>query len=290
MSAILLDAHAPWSLSKSDLAAKCTLAFRLRYIDKIRSGSSGTEAKVGVAAHRVQELLLQGVAPRDAIEQTLQEIQDLTSKEVETLRGLLEALIAYAKRIEDYKLRTGVVQELYEQEWAIDRNYQACAYDDPKALFRGIVDHGLLLADDAFVVVDHKSGKQREIDYYQKQLDAYAVLALAHLPQIRGVRAGIHFMKTKQLEWHTTRSRDVIENMLRPWLLHLLTSRAALLETHTANPTPLCGWCDYKDSCVAGSEFLAQREVNKKAKAKASRTARKELKVLQDAEAPEDDE
>jgi len=281
----LLDHFAPWSLSKSDLAAQCTLAFRWKYVDKIKREHESLEAKVGTAAHRVQELLLQGVAPMVALAQTFEEMPNLTSKEQDEVRKLLESLIAFADRVRAFRAAKGATDEYYEQQWAIDKQFKAVDYFSSEAFYRGVVDYGTMLPRNSLVIVDHKSGKEKPLDKHQKQLDSYAVLALAHMPEITAVRAGIHYMKTKKLDWHVSRSREHIQKILNGWLMHLLSSRAALLHSFTPNVSPLCNWCDYKNRCPEGMAFVEEWQAKKlekaRASSKASRDRKKHLPVLE---------
>lgn len=286
----LVDRFAPWSISKSDLAAQCTLAFRFKFIDRIRTESFGEEARIGTAAHRVQELILQGRHPKEAVGTTFEEQSNLTSVEQAKVQELLGAFIAFAERAEKYKRENGVTDELYENKWAVDRSMNAIAYDSKDAFFRGIVDYGMVLDTRGIVIVDHKSGKFKPIEKHQKQLDSYAVLASANLPQIKMVKAGIHYMKTQKLDWHAPRTRDVIDKMLKSWLTRLLTERANRLSVFEPTLTPLCNWCDYKTRCPEGLAFAEEWLAKKKEKERGARKTRAEAKKAAPASTVPDEE
>jgi hypothetical protein len=267
----LLDQHAPWSISKSDLAAKCSLAFHLRYSDRLER-LEGTEAKIGTAAHTAQEFALKGDDPKVALAKSLAKHTELTSKETEVVESLLSAYAGYAERIKRFKERKGVVEELVEQKWALDRSFKAVPWDDPTVFFRGVVDYAMLTGDGYMLVHDHKSGRERPVSYYQKQLDSYAVLALAQRPDVKGVQGALHFMKTKNIVWHTMRDATSIRNMLQPWLIEMLTQRANKLAQRTPTVSPLCKWCDYRDHCPDGRAFIEAGELAKKAARKKKRS------------------
>lgn len=251
----MLDEHAPWSLSKSDLAAKCPYAFKLRYLDKV-ARKEGTEAKIGVTAHRAQELVLKGSAPLEATATALAESPNLVHSEISSVESLVGAYGSFYERMQRFKEKWNVVQEFYEQQWAVDRDFNAIDYFDEKAFFRGVVDYAMLTADGYLVVVDHKSGKRRPVDYYSRQLEAYCVLALAHMPDLKGVHGALHFIKTQDIDWHIMRKRDEITGVLRSALREMLKRRADDLAGFEPKPQSLCKWCDYRENCDAGTEHL----------------------------------
>lgn len=260
-----LNAFAPWSLSKSDLAAKCPFAFKLRYLDKVPR-KEGKEAKIGTAAHRVQELILRGEDPRHALEAALTEMPQLLEEERAVVEDLLPAYTAFYERMLRFKDRYPIKAEYFEQEWAVNRAFEAVPYDSPDAFFRGIVDYALHVEQGYLVVIDHKSGKRKPVSNYANQLDCYAVLGLATFPELTGVHAALHYMKAKELDWHVLRRADEIRKMLKSYTRHLLTERAERLEGYNPKPGPLCKWCDYLQSCPAGNEHLVSAKSLKRSK------------------------
>lgn len=259
----MLNTYAPWSLSKSDLAAKCPKAFKLRYIDKLPR-KEGTEAKIGVTAHRALELMLQGGESEQALAQALEEAPLLLSKEIDAVRALYPAMCDFVARMARFKEKHGAVKEFFEESWTLDRNFQPVAWDSPEAFFRGVVDYAILTESGYLVVIDHKSGRRRPVDYYAAQLDAYALLGLAHLPDIKGVHAALHFVKTKDLDWHFLRKESEIRGMLRSALMDMLKRRADMLTEFSASPSTLCKWCDFYAGCEEGTAFVKEQELLRK--------------------------
>lgn len=252
----LLEQYAPWSISKSDLAGKCPYAFHLRYVAKVKR-AEGTHAKVGITAHRAQELILRDkMAPNEALEVAVAESPNLTSGEIAATEELKDAFGAFTLRMDKFKERFGVEEEFYEQKWAITRDYKRTGYEDADAFFRGIVDYAMLTKTGYLVVVDHKSGRQHPVDYYGRQLDAYAILGQAEFPDIKGVHASLHYMKTKDLVWHHLRRTDEINGVLRSAHKEVLARRAEELEGFKPKVNKFCKWCDYLAHCETGQQAL----------------------------------
>jgi hypothetical protein len=252
----LLEEYAPWSISKSDLAGKCPFAFYLRYVVKTKR-VEGTHAKVGITAHRAQELILRdGMAPNAALEVAFAESPNLTSNEIAATEELKDALGAFTLRMDRFKEKHGVVQEFYEQKWGITRDYKSTGYEDADVFFRGIVDYAMLTSSGYLVVVDHKSGREHPVDYYGRQLDAYAILGQAEFPHIKGVHASLHYMKTKNLVWHHLRRTDEIHGVLTAAHKEVLARRAEELEGFKPKVNKFCKWCDYLDHCETGQQAL----------------------------------
>ena len=250
-------------MSKSDLAGKCPYAFGLRYVDKVPS-KSGTHAKIGIAGHRVAELVLKGDKPKEALAQSLAEYDDLTSKEQDKVTALLPAITTFYAKVQDFKHKQGVVDEFLEQQWAVDAQFNAVDWNSPDAFFRGIVDHALLTDKGYLIVIDHKTGRRRPVDYYARQLDAYAVLAVAQMPELKGVQGALHYVGAEAIDWYVMRKREVIDGVLRSSLVELLQRRAAGLGAYEPNPNYLCKWCDYLEKCDAGNEYVQLTKKKKK--------------------------
>lgn len=252
----LLEEYAPWSISKSDLAGKCPFAFYLRYVSRVPR-AEGTHAKVGITAHRAQELLLRDkLPPNEAMATALAESPHLTSSEVAATEELKVAMSDFSSRMERFKEKHGVVREFYEQKWGITREYKRTDYEAKDVFFRGIVDYAMLTASGYLVVVDHKSGRRHPVDYYGRQLDAYAILGQAEFPQIKGVHAALHYMKFGALDWHHLRRTDEIHGVLTAAHKEVLQRRAEELAGFQPKVNKFCKWCDYLDHCETGQQAI----------------------------------
>ena len=267
----MLDEHAPWSLSKSDLAAKCPYAFKLRYLEKVKR-ASGTHAQIGIAAHEVQEFILNDMVPKVALETALNNMPNLTVKEIETVESMLGNMASFHERMQRFRKKHDVVEVFNEQKWAINRQFEPVDWKDPDAFYRGIVDYAMLTRGGYLVVMDHKSGRRHPVEKYSRQLDSYAVLGLSMYSDIKGAHAALHYIKTGDIDWHFMRKTDVIQGLLRAALVEMLSVRAAKLPGYPVTPNKFCKWCDYIEHCPTGLEKVATEkeakrlETNRKAR------------------------
>jgi len=241
--------HAPWSHSKSDLAGRCPRAFKYRYVDK-QPRHEGSAAKVGTVGHRVLEKALAGTPPLQALEESIVEFPSLTTTEERSVRKLLPPIIAFLNRIDGFKDKQPVEQMLLEQQWAIGHDYKPCGYDDPAALFRGALDLTFVLGGGRVLIIDHKSGRLRPPDYYALQLETYAVLAQAHIPNLRSVQVALHYVAFEKVEWTPPYPANRIKELYKPRLLKVLKDRAEGLREYEPKPSKkACQFCDYKQLC-----------------------------------------
>jgi putative RecB family exonuclease len=245
-----LPLYSPWSPSKADLAARCPLAFKYRYVDKLKSGPKGTPAKVGTAAHLAQELVFKGDTVKIALDKAVAESKDpLTHKEEEQLRSFAQSLLDFEQKIKKFTARHPVKGVLLEKKWAITADFTPCDFFAEDGMIRGIIDMGLLLESEHLVIIDHKSGRQRPLKHYGTQLDIYAVLSHAHYPEVNGVQCAINFMAHDEVVWGAPKSVQYITKTLRPWLLGYLNSRAENVSDYTARTGRHCSWCDHRALC-----------------------------------------
>ncbi len=247
-----LAVYSPWSPSKADLANTCALAFKYRYIDKIRSEIKGSAAKIGTAAHRVTEHTLNGVDLNQAVQLTLEEyVADLTTTEVEKVRSFSPNIEAFKDRFDKLAQKHPVKEVFVEKQWAIREDFTACDYMDPTAMIRGIIDLAILLESGQLLIIDHKSGRPWGLSKYMTQLDIYAIFGLAHVPNLKAVQCGVHYISNADLKWAEVRSADYIVKLLHPWLINLLNARTQRLEGFTATLSKACSWCDFRNICPA---------------------------------------
>ena len=263
----LVQEFSPWSISKVDLAKKCPKAFAFRYIDKIKT-ASGTEARVGTAAHRSLELQLQGVQAVEAEATAVCEARDLTTEELEDLYSMRQNIEDYLVRIRRFREKYNVVYEGYEEKYGITLKGEPSGYDDPETFLRGSVDHLMLQDTGRAVIIDHKSGKLKTAADYAKQLDTYSILTVANVPQALGTYSGIHFLRYSLLDWHQHAQRDHVRRTLLPWLRGYIERVAAELGDYAAIPQRLCPWCDFIDRCEEGQNHCKVNKLTRKTRKK----------------------
>lgn len=298
--------YAPWATSKLELAVSCPQQFNLKYIQKAPADAIRSENKSGLVAHSILEQRVVGVSDEDARKKALA-ATPLTSTELESLQTYRAPIEAFLRRFDAFCKANGASQLFIEHKWgltidgkptrfhtvkeyrgmlfgaeqkrakgeavdeAVVREAQAAidagttADSDP--FFRGVVDLGVLTRDSDLFIIDHKSGRVEKVKYKQKQLDQYAILGAAHLPNLAGVRCGVNALGNppeSQLQWLPYVERSVIERAYVPWLYRYINECAENLATFEARPVAPapnrktqivterfpCGWCGYRLTCT----------------------------------------
>lgn len=279
--------HGPWSISKANTAAKCTLEFDYKYGPKpIYIDDDTAESRLGVAVHYALELALDDVSVSKAMVMSADKYE-LTTDEVEQLEAFREQIERFTKKMRLLQQKHDVhpANRFMERKWGLTKDFQPCNfYESGKGLciacghelkahkendrgyktlcpeggrkyrgvdgsvfFRGVVDFGMLTARKDLIIIDHKSGKEREIDYYAPQFRAYCLMALANIPGLRGVQTAINYVMTDSLKWDKYVTADTIRQEYQPWLVEFLTkSCTGLLQEPTPTKSRLCDWCIYK--------------------------------------------
>lgn len=130
------------------------------------------------------------------------------------------------------------------------------------ALIRGVIDFGFI-AGGNYVVIDHKTGKPKDLANYADQLRLYMLFALAEHPEAEGVQCGINHVRRPKVDWMAPRTRHEIEREVRPWLGHHLNRLDIKLKMinggeRRAKVGPLCNWCDFVDGAGLCPEGLSE--------------------------------
>lgn len=210
----------------------------------------------GVVLHEILEVCSKnsGLLINVVTDETLEK-HKVGHEEALKVRAKLPVVADYLDRIAAFKVKNRVVRELIETKLAIRPDFTATTFEDKTAILRGVVDHGLQLANGLLIVIDHKSGKRKPVEEHEAQFSAYKLMAVAQHSEIVGVQCAIHYIGNPELQWGvgpTSKTpapwlRKDIEKTLRPWLVHWLNARTpALQEAAQESPPGKPGWpCDY---------------------------------------------
>lgn len=254
--------YGPWSFSKAETVVVCPSQFHHKYVLKTVPGRSTSDASVGTTAHSVLEHMTGGASFVDARKQAL-DTTPLTSPEIEALRALEGAIAAFMRRFDAFCRNYGVVKVFREEAWGFDVDYKAAGFFAPGVFFRGKVDLALLTKDHDLFIIDHKTGAPKDLRKDVKkrqQLNSYGVLALPHLPEIGGVRAGIHFLQAQDIPFLDYVSADLIRRAHVPWLFQFLNDAAENCVAPFPPKAKLrwpCEWCAYQSACPAFAEMTS---------------------------------
>ena len=250
--------NGPWSVSKLGVIEQCSLKFDWKYgSDKLKEERiEDASAVVGVAVHHALELALGGVSVKAAFAGAIQ-AHPLMSDQVDQVMAFYEQVATFVKRFAALRHVWGVADTqagvMIERKWGLDANFKSCGFFDKEVVFRGVVDYALLTSKNNLVIVDHKTGKEHDIEYYDTQFKSYCLLALAKNPTLNSVHTGINFVMNDRLLWSKKPvPAQQIRDEYQPWLISYINKACEGLKD-PPKPTKqrLCDWCGYKNICPA---------------------------------------
>jgi CRISPR/Cas system-associated exonuclease Cas4 (RecB family) len=241
--------HAPWSVSKVHCALRCPLEFHLRYVDRRKEPEVAPETRLGKAVHAALEAVLRRTPIAEALAAGRAAL--LSDEERARFDELSGPIARFGERIESFKARRRVRSELIEHRLAVTFDLSPTDFVSPQAFFRGVWDAGYLFDDGVLAVVDHKSGVRRPGADYAEQLGGYATLAAAHLPHVRRVWLGVHFVAEAALEWSPPVELAEIRAAVAPRLLEVIEEAARAVKDRAARVSTWCMRCSYRSICPA---------------------------------------
>lgn len=242
--------HAPWSTSKVKTALRCTQEFHYRYVEKVAELRVGPELRIGKAIHAA----LEGVLARKPLAEVLAAARTELLDDDERARfdTLSIAVGKFGARIDSFRARRRVRHEWIEHKLAVTTDLGDTVFHGKDAFFRGVWDAGFVFDDGILAVVDHKTGMRRPAPEFADQLEGYAMLAAAHLPDVKKVWLGVHFVADADMEWTAPVGTAEVRAAFAPRLFALI-ERAA--ETVAGPPVPnvtsYCSYCGYRPLCPA---------------------------------------
>jgi hypothetical protein len=248
--------NGPWSFSKAGVIQKCSLQYDYKYgpdkklFKEKEEPTSSDDSRVGVVVHKALEFALDNIETKKAFQFAIDQ-GELTTDETEKVMSFYDQVDRFVKYIARFKEKHGVKPQNVMIEYRINMlpNGRCVQFYDNSGLFRGVLDFMMLTGQGDAVVIDHKSGKQKEMAHYADQCKAYCVLALAFRPELRGVQTAINFVQTDKLEWNPRVTAETIRNEYHPWLVKFLTdSCSGLLNPPTPQKGWWCDWCGFKNT------------------------------------------
>lgn len=250
--------HGPWSISKLGVIEKCSLQYDFKYgSQKQPELVQFAESRVGVAVHAALEYALKGI-PVDRALLHAKDDNELTSSECEELDARASQIERFVTKMGVFKRKHGVTAESIEEKWGMTTGFSKTGFFEGDVFFRGVVDLAYLTGAGDLIIIDHKSGKQRELAYYDTQLRVYALMGLARFPSIRGVQTAINFVMPDAVAWAPYVPAAQIRAEYGPWLVQRMTEACeGLLSEPAPNKSKLCDWCGYRPICPAHLEVAS---------------------------------
>lgn len=153
---LILD-HAPWSISKSEVIAKCSLQYAWKYgnggIKKIPEIVPYQEATIGVVVHKTLELSLSDnfdnasppLSPEQRVKTSMAIAIDtypyeekkketaapLTHDEIEQVRLFFDQIVRFVAKMDDRKKRFGSRMTFQERQWGVSPTFTPTPFFDP---------------------------------------------------------------------------------------------------------------------------------------------------------------
>lgn len=199
------------SYSAVKMHEQCARKYKFVKIDKLQD-SSGEAANRGKLLHEEIETILKGGLP------------------------MLSEDIAYL----DDKLSNWIkLKAASEITIAVNKDWQPVLYNDPTAMFRGVIDLYLENGPEA-TIIDFKTGKHRD---YSDQVSVYAALVMSCKPHIEYVKTAIEFIDLAKCDEYKLITRADL-----PSLQVSLKKRLETVEKDkifAPNPSFLCNYCHF---------------------------------------------
>jgi len=246
-----------WSISKLGVLEQCTLRYDYKYgREKIKEEAVSQENVVGVVVHRALELTLGGFPQKHAFKQALAE-NAVLSDQVDVVWSFYDQVQRFVARFgalrKVWGVRDSTESVMIERKWGLTADFEGCDFFAKNVVFRGVVDYALLTAKNNLVIVDHKTGKEHDLAYYDAQFRAYCLLALAKNPSLKAVQTGINFVMNDRMAWSPAPvTAEQIREEYQPWLISYISKACeGLTRTPAPKTSKLCDWCGYKPICPA---------------------------------------
>ena len=199
------------SYSAVKMHEQCARKYKFVKIDKLQD-KSGEAANRGKIIHEEIEAILKGGLP------------------------MLSEDIAYL----DDKLANWLkLKAASEMTIAVDKEWNPVLYNDPIAMFRGVIDLYLENGPEA-TIIDFKTGKHRD---YSDQVSVYAALVMSCKPHIEYVKTAIEFLDLAKTDEYKLITRADLPR-LQVQLKHRLEN-VEKDKIFSPNPSFLCNYCNF---------------------------------------------
>jgi hypothetical protein len=243
--------YAPWSTSKADVAKQCPYKFYLQYVKKTASGAiPNTFARVGKAVHTAMELILRGAPVAQGFKIGI-ETQALVSDEIDTVKDMIPAAKKFISQYKGYCQQHGaIIPPHIEQKLGVDVNGNSVEFfNNAKCFLRGVVDLAVQFrGKNDILIIDHKTGAEKDIEKFSNQFAAYRLLLKAKYPTLESAYVGLNYLAADKVVLLPTPFSLKDPVVLMNEVVQFLND--ATTDSHDLNVTrqgPLCDWCEYKN-------------------------------------------
>lgn len=255
----LVTKYAPWSISKAGIISQCPKRFDFTYINKPEGARAApnTDALLGKAVHRAIEHALGGVPLMKSFNFAVREFK-LTTMEKEMAMGFVPNAQRFMERFARYRMKHDCAEPKLELKLGCTINGEPRKFFDKKGdlFLRGAVDLGMLFnGKPRALILDHKTGKRKDISEFGSQFDAYLLLMRAHFPELEEIIIGLNFLRDGEIDFKKgVQPVKDIEPILDRVMSYLNNATKDVTDLQTVRPGPLCDWCDFREICGAHAD------------------------------------
>lgn len=243
--------YTPWSLSKAELAATCPRRFNHAYVLKTKKKAPTSALLVGQVIHKMLEMCLKGCSIQQALSFAEKDNSALMSDDLEKINALLPYVSSFLQKATTYIDKYSPIHKLIETKLAISQTGSTIGYYDKSCLLRGVVDLALLLKQQHAIIIDHKTGKPKDLSQYESQFGCYRLLLKASYPQLTGMQSAVNFIQEDRVEFDIFRETSIIDPLMDTVITFLNESSKDLADLEKTSTGWWCGWCDYDAGCPA---------------------------------------
>jgi hypothetical protein len=258
--------YAPWSISKADTIRNCPRKFKYQYIEKIKGLKAPKEgdALVGKAVHKLLEYAVSLNRPANQFVNGVIIEFGLEGENADRFLALIPAADNLVARMAGYPQKYGTLLPKTEQKIAVSLDGKAVDFfDNAKGFFRGVLDVSYRVRDkNHLIIMDHKTGKYRGLDYYQSQFDGYRYLVKGLYPELEGVQVAVNYLQTNQTEFAPFKFVHDAGELCERVVVFLNKATARVDSLEAVKPGPLCPWCDFHSICPVHTADGAHGEEN----------------------------
>jgi len=245
------------SVSKTNTFESCKAKYKFVYIHKLPR-KEFTYHLFGRFVHRVLELFhlefIQGT--NLSFNQVMNKVYKTALQEKEFAGKLTkEAKDESVEILKKYLLKhsTEATGEHKPNVYAVEKNFDVEIMENVKLI--GMIDRVQIDSDGIYHVVDYKTTKNKKyLEQDSLQLLTYAYVLLQENPEIKEVR-GSYVLLRHDCERITKKFNldQILEikNKYETYARNIMNE-----QEFPANPTKLCGFCEYVDKCPEGLKYI----------------------------------
>jgi len=261
-----------YSHSRLSCFEQCPQKYKLNYIEKVETESEGSvEAFLGSRVHETLEKLYRDLQHQkhDSLEDLLQYLQNEWEKNWND-----EIVIVNEEYTQENYLKMGekFIADYYKKYHPFDQG-KTLALEELIRInldesgnhkLQGYIDRLSESKDGHYEIHDYKTSSRLPLPDYirqDRQLALYAIGVKDKYPDVQHIRLVWHFLAFDK-EIDSARTDEELDKLKQDTIQ--LIDAIESEEEFTANPSYLCGWCEFKPACRQWSHLskLEKKPVN----------------------------